>query len=446
MNKLLLFGSLFFLSAWQAGLSAANEGKLVVNVPKNIEGGGLVSIKGVVEDESLSSSNLVKLFIDGKEYVSELTDGGFSFDNVLDLPENSVVSYRLQYVSAEDTVENEGTISSFTKKILVEEGTGMWCGGCPAGAVALEQMEEAYPGVFASVSLHYGTERNIDPLGVPELIGPMEELLGNAYPTLIMNRKQKCKGHPSDWKRYYAGVRNLEPVAGLTLDAVIDEDTSRIWVDTEILFSESYENADFRLGYYIIENNVHSDDESYNQTNYYAGGAMGSMGGFEDLPNPVPASLMYYNEVARGVSGDFYGVEGSVPAVITAGQPVHYGHSVVLPETIMSKTNVEIIVFLVDNATGEVENCETFAVKDLAVGGVGTVGADMAVRAWGCDGTLVVKGEDALGTVEIYTLDGVLVKSVKTSSNEISLPADVTGIAIVKVAGDNGQQVMKVAL
>ena len=215
MNKLLLFGSLFFLSAWQAGLSAANEGKLVVNVPKNIEGGGLVSIKGVVEDESLSSSNLVKLFIDGKEYVSELTDGGFSFDNVLDLPENSVVSYRLQYVSAEDTVENEGTISSFTKKILVEEGTGMWCGGCPAGAVALEQMEEAYPGVFASVSLHYGTERNIDPLGVPELIGPMEELLGNAYPTLIMNRKQKCKGHPSDWKRYYAGVRNLEPVAGL---------------------------------------------------------------------------------------------------------------------------------------------------------------------------------------------------------------------------------------
>ena len=67
MNKLLLFGSLFFLSAWQAGLSAANEGKLVVNVPKNIEGGGLVSIKGVVEDESLSSSNLVKLFIDGKD-------------------------------------------------------------------------------------------------------------------------------------------------------------------------------------------------------------------------------------------------------------------------------------------------------------------------------------------------------------------------------------------
>ena len=175
-------------------------------------------------------------------------------------------------------------------------------------------------------------------------------------------------------------------------------------------------------------------------------GAMGSMGGFEDLPNPVPASLMYYNEVASGVSGDFYGVEGSVPAVITAGQPVHYGHSVVLPETIMSKTNVEIIVFLVDNATGEVDNCETFAVKDLAVGGVGTVDADMAVRAWGCDGTLVVKGEDALGTVEIYTLDGVLVKSVKTSSNEISLPADVTGIAIVKVAGDNGQQVIKVAL
>ena len=132
--------------------------------------------------------------------------------------------------------------------------------------------------------------------------------------------------------------------------------------------------------------------------------------------------------------------------MITAGQPVHYGHSVVLPETIMSKTNVEIIVFLVDNATGEVDNCETFAVKDLAVGGVGTVDADMAVRAWGCDGTLVVKGEDALGTVEIYTLDGVLVKSVKTSSNEISLPADVTGIAIVKVAGDNGQQVIKVAL
>ena len=37
----------------------------------------------------------------------------------------------------------------------------------------------------------------------------------------------------------------------------------------------------------------------YNQVNAYAGNALGPMGGFESLPNPVPAAQMVYDHVAR---------------------------------------------------------------------------------------------------------------------------------------------------
>ncbi len=55
------------------------------------------------------------------------------------------------------------------------------------------------------------------------------------------------------------------------------------------------------------------------QSNAYAGGTNGVMGGYESLPNPVPAATMVYDHVARAISPSFGGYTNSFPATVNSG-------------------------------------------------------------------------------------------------------------------------------
>jgi hypothetical protein len=48
-----------------------------------------------------------------------------------------------------------------TKKVLLEEFTGSWCGWCPRGIYAIQQLEAKYPNSFIPVSFH-----NSDPMQI----------------------------------------------------------------------------------------------------------------------------------------------------------------------------------------------------------------------------------------------------------------------------------------
>ena len=58
----------------------------------------------------------------------------------------------------------------------------------------------------------------------------------------------------------------------------------------------------------------------YNQSNAYAGGGNGVMGGFETLPSSVPAAQMVYDHVARVIAPSFTGYANSFPAVVNSGE------------------------------------------------------------------------------------------------------------------------------
>ena len=58
------------------------------------------------------------------------------------------------------------------------------------------------------------------------------------------------------------------------------------------------------LGYYrailvLTEDKLHGTEAKWGQKNIFTGGAYGAMGGYESKPNPVPATDMVYNYVAR---------------------------------------------------------------------------------------------------------------------------------------------------
>jgi hypothetical protein len=61
----------------------------------------------------------------------------------------------------------------------------------------------------------------------------------------------------------------------------------------------------------LTEDSVRGTTSGYNQSNSYAGGSNGKMGGYELLPSSVPASKMIYDHVARTVSPNFTGLSGA---------------------------------------------------------------------------------------------------------------------------------------
>ena len=73
-------------------------------------------------------------------------------------------------------------ISKFaTRKVVVEDFTGMWCGWCPRGIAAMEYMQKHYPESFIGIAAHDG-----DVLSTPDYAYVLAKYRGRPY--VLMNR------------------------------------------------------------------------------------------------------------------------------------------------------------------------------------------------------------------------------------------------------------------
>jgi len=78
------------------------------------------------------------------------------------------------------------------------------------------------------------------------------------------------------------------------------------------------------------------------------------MGGYEDLPNPVPAADMVYENVARTILGGWNGTEGSIDATVGIGDSIGYTYTVNL-DSEWNTDEIEIIGMVI-NGDGSILN------------------------------------------------------------------------------------------
>jgi hypothetical protein len=114
-------------------------------------------------------------------------------------------------------------------------------------------------------------------------------------------------------------------------------------------------SGDYRLACVFTEDDVTGTGSTWNQHNYYAGGNYGSMGGFENLTDPVPAADMHYNFVARTIIGGYTGVAGSLPSTITAGETDSHTFTYTVPAT-DDVSQMKAIILLINNQNGQILN------------------------------------------------------------------------------------------
>ena len=255
---------------------------------------------------------------------------------------------------------------SSPKKVVIEEGTGTWCGWCPRGAVAMDQMYQNHPNDFIGIAVHNG-----DPMTVTEYDNGTDL---SGYPGCNVDRALLDESVSANlFESYYQERIGLAVPAGLSM--TVSGTTSKT-INVSATFRTVFASANYRLGVVIIEDNVTGTTAAYNQTNFYAGGANGAMGGYESLPNPVPAASMVYDHVGRALLGGFAGQANSVPTTITDGLAASYTFNYTIPST-SNSANMSAVALLIDNATGEIVTAEKTSLSAANVNELETIGLNV---------------------------------------------------------------------
>jgi hypothetical protein len=125
-------------------------------------------------------------------------------------------------------------------------------------------------------------------------------------------------------------------------------------------------NGDYRIAVVVTEDDVTGTDSNYDQENAYAGGGQGVMGGFENLPNPVPASAMHYDYVSRIISPDPKGQTGCLPTTMQAGNTYSCTVQVNL-NTTWKRSKLKAVALFINGMDSTILNSKTIKIDPVGV-------------------------------------------------------------------------------
>lgn len=317
------------------------------------------------------------------------------------------------------------------KIVVGEEATGTWCGWCPRGAVFMDMMADKYDGFWAGIAVHNG-----DPMADAVYDPGMGSKIGGSYPSALVDRGTVID--PSAMEPDFI-TRIVQPVkAVITNGATFDSGTRELKVSLTYNFSGSITST-WKVACALTEDDVTGTGSGYNQSNYYAGGGNGEMGGFESLPSSVPASQMVYNHVARKIVPSFAGQSGLLPTSVSAGQNHSVCFTFTLPAT-WDESKMHIVGMLIE-PSGKINNagyatisgaiangyadCGTATVADISAEEEGFVIYPNPTNDMAYIDLFNIVNEDIVLTITDLTGKIVAERSYNLSGN-VSLPINTT--------------------
>lgn len=259
-----------------------------------------------------------------------------------------------------------GVVPAAHKVMVAEEATGTWCQWCPRGAVFMDSMDRTYHKYFAGIAVHGGSAT--EPMRVPIYDAGLTSTPGFVgFPSTIIDRK--TISDPLFLESDFYDNIVVETPVKLTNGASWNSTTGDLVVSVKADFLKDV-SGDYRFNMVLVENKVKGNTAAYNQANAYSGGRNGPMGGFESLPNPVPAARMTYNHVARIIMDGYDGLAGYLPNNIAAGSTYHITYTTNLPVA-WKEDNIEIIG-LMFGPQGEVVNATKTSIAEAVANGLYT--------------------------------------------------------------------------
>lgn len=323
------------------------------------------------------------------------------------------------------------TSSAPTKGTVIEEGTGTWCGWCPRGAVAMEYMYDNFKSQgFIGIAVH-----NQDPMTVSAYNAGANF---SGYPSSNVDRAiLDMDVSQGDFVSAFNARKGLPVPASITASANLNAST--LTVPISVGFVTKIATANFRIAAVVVEDGVTGTGSSYAQANYYANNANGAMGGYESLPNPVPASQMVYDHVGRALLGGYSGEANTVPATITDGTTATHTFTYTVPST-SNLQKLSVVALLIDQSNGEIVNA-----VHVPAGYVSNEEVENALEftAFPNPTTDILNvnfSSENAKTLKVYDLNGkeVMVKDLAGANNSVSLSVGhlTAGSYLISISGE----------
>jgi hypothetical protein len=210
-----------------------------------------------------------------------------------------------------------------TKKVLVEQATGAWCGYCPDGTVVMKDILQSYPNAIG-ITLHNG-----DAMAFTDG-NTVNSTYVSGYPAGMVDRvkfpDQTAVGFSRNAWKAKTAERLATPVPiHVEASHTYDMATRQVNVTVKATFYENM-SGDFRFNCYIIEDSLTGTGSQWAQANYYNATAGHPMYG---LGNPIVGYV--HNLVTRQMLGGPWGTAGVVPATVTKGSTFEKTYTYTLP-------------------------------------------------------------------------------------------------------------------
>jgi hypothetical protein len=329
-------------------------------------------------NESISAVNIASLAFYSVDFTQSLT--------LSPIPSNAVATISNINGGASDDDFSDDTksilispiVPAAGKMVVAEEATGTWCPWCVRGAVFMEELSTRYEGFYAGIAVH-----NADPMTVEAYDAAMGNLIGG-YPSGFVDRGTEYD--PSQFEIPFLERIQIAPKALITNGAAFDASTQTLSISSSTTFTENV-TGNYRVAMVITEDGLSGTTSDWAQNNAYAGGANGPMGGFESLPNPVPASQMTYNHVARTISPSFDGLANAFSGAMNSGNTSVHNFIVTVPSN-WNLDNIHIITMVIA-PDGSIENAMSTTLAEATANGF-------------------VSGTNVLSTAEVASPDATL--------------------------------------
>lgn len=357
------------------------------------------------------------------------------------MPGNHILTVRVNSVNGRDDTYAVNSVDELTYevrdrtymgRVVVEEGTGTWCGLCPSGMEGMKQMKQLHPETFISIAVHVTDEFTVDSYE------PLTSLF-TGVPYCYVNRKYS--GHPwNDIRMLYELALYEECHFGYMLEADFTPDSSQLELRGRMISDRRLSGADYRMAFVVVEDSVVAK-----QTNYFAGGQYGDFYGWEDLPEIVEIK---HEDLARGIFSSFDG-DVCTPQTMEAGTYYEYGYTLTLPDNIRSKKNVRVIGIVIDPQTGYIVNGYN-AVPGVDLPSHVAVPTeqplDFNVRT--DESSIVVDGLRGENLVALYSVSGRALWQSVTREHGLTIPAvGLHGVYFVTVCNEmQSRRTVKVVL
>ena len=322
--------------------------------------------------------------------------------------------------------------STVTKRVFCEEATGTWCGYCVRGIVNMDNMAINHPNDWVGVAVHNG-----DPMKLPAWDGGATTFPGfTGFPTIIVDRT--ILTDPSNAETSYTTQKAVVAPVDVAIENVSYNSSNKLLNFTIKATSATTATVNWNINGALSEmdvtynQNPSVDSAGYQQHNYYSGGSLGAMGGFENLPSVIPANYMHYNFVGRALMGGFTGTTGIIPASVTDGTSYSKSYTYLIPST-MDAANVNIIGFVIDQTSGKVLN----SIQSSVFAGIPeTHTTNLRIFPNPSKGFVTIDGLNSKSKITVSNLFGETVKYVE-NTNTIDLSNFANGIYFVKIDSDN---------